>query len=126
MKATGHSLLRHEPSALGRYGIALTAVALCAVVWFVLSRLFDSTALLLVFVPAVLASSALGGLLPGLLATALSLAIGSSFDSAGYEPVRLAIFAVISFGICYWGEQLFRNRRETARITDELLATTDD
>ena len=126
MKAIDHSLPGHAPSALGRYGIALTAVALCAIVWFVLSRLFDSTALLLVFVPAVLASSALGGLLPGLLATALSLAFGASFDGAGYEPVRLAIFAVISCGICYWGEQLHRNRRETARITGELLATTED
>ena len=44
----------------------------------------------------------------------------------GYEPVRLVIFAVVSCGISYWGEQLYRNRHDTARITEELLATTED
>lgn len=125
--ATAHHLPRQSLSLLVRYGLALASVGICASAWFALARLFNSTALLLVFVPAVLVSSALGGLLPGLLATALSLAIYVSFEhSAGYEPVRLVIFAVVGCGIAYWGEQLYRNRQDTARITEELLATTED
>lgn len=122
-----HQIPRQGPSLPVRYGIALASVGVCAAAWFVLARLFDSTALLLVFVPAVLVSSALGGLLPGLLATALSLMICVSFDhSAGYEPVRLVIFAMVGIGIAYCGEQLYRNRQNAARITSELLATTED
>jgi two-component system sensor kinase FixL len=114
-------------SRLGRYGLALTSVALAASAWFVLELLFPSSALLLVFVPAVLVSSALGGLLPGLLATALSLAISFSFDRAvDSDPVRIATFALVSCILSYWGEQLYRNRKNAARVTGELLATTDD
>jgi two-component system sensor kinase FixL len=118
------------PSPTRRYGIALTAIALSASAWFALDLVFERPSLLLVFVPAVLVSSALGGLAPGLLATFLSLAIGSAFDQSlvGGRPdfVGIGIFAIVSLGISYWGDQLYRNRLNTARVTEELLATTDD
>lgn len=114
-------------SAAGRYGVALLSVALAAFVWLALDLVFSSPALLLVFIPAILVASALGGLLPGLLATALSLAISITFDPEGrYDLVRIAIFTIVSGGISYWGQLLYRNRQDTARITQELLATTDD
>jgi two-component system, LuxR family, sensor kinase FixL len=125
--AGASSLSGRQLSPLVQYSIALGSVVVCAIAWSVLAYFFDETALLLVFVPAVLVSSAFGGLFPGLLATALSLAIGAGFhETSGYEPVRLVIFAVVSCGISYWGEQLVKNRREAARITGELLATTED
>src|SRR5690242_5586451 len=85
---------------LGRFGIALISVALCAVAWLALDAAFKFTAPLVVFVPAVLVSSAFGGLLPGLLATALALAIGVGFDSSllTAQPVNTVIFAVVSLG----------------------------
>src|SRR5687767_9006905 len=93
------------PSPTRRYGIALTAVALSASAWFGLDLVFERPGLLLVFVPAVLVSSALGGLAPGLLATFLSLAIGA-FDQSltGGRPdfVGIGIFAIVSLGISYW------------------------
>src|SRR5688572_3620960 len=91
------------PSPTRRYGIALTAIALSASAWFALDLVFERPSLLLVFVPAVLVSSALGGLAPGLLATFLSLAIGSAFDQSlvGGRPdfVGIGIFAIVSLGI---------------------------
>jgi two-component system, LuxR family, sensor kinase FixL len=112
---------------LGGYGVALTSVAFCASAGFVLDLFSETSAFLLIFIPAVLVSSALGGLLPGLLATALSLLISVVFDqSAGLDVVRLAIFTVVSCGISFWGEQLYKNRQEAAQITAELLATTED
>lgn len=114
-------------ATLGRYGVALTSVALCASAWFALDLLFESQVLLLIFIPAVLTSSALGGLLPGLLATALALLISIAFDHAlGIDLVRIVTFTVVCVGISAWGEQLCRNRQETQRITAELLAATED
>lgn len=121
-KSLPTSKQEREIPLFSRYGLAITSVALCGSAWFVLERLFDPTPLLLIFIPAVLVSSTLGGLFPGLLAMALSLAICASLGGPGYEPIRLAIFALISIGICYWGEQFHRNRRETALITDDLRA----
>jgi two-component system sensor kinase FixL len=65
---------------LRAYGVSIASVALCAVAWLVLDRVLGMKAPLLIFIPGVLVASALGGLLPGLLATALSLVIGISFD----------------------------------------------
>src|SRR5262249_161080 len=60
-------------------------------------------------------------------ATVLSLLISVAFyRNAGFDIVSLVIFALVCCGISYWGEQLRRNRRNTARITRELLATTED
>jgi two-component system sensor kinase FixL len=112
----------------GRFGIALVSVALCAIIWIALDALFKFTVPLVVFVPAVLISSAFGGLIPGLLATGLALAIGIGFDRSliTAQPINTVIFAIVSLGIAYWGNQAYRNRRDAERITQELLATTED
>lgn len=117
-------------SLLHRCGVALASVALSASAWFALGLVFNSPALRLVFVPAVLASSAAGGLVPGLLATCLSVLIVATIDQSlapdQRDPVSIAIFAFVSLGLCYWGNQLYRNRSSTARVTEELIATTED
>ena len=102
-----------------RYGLALVSVAFCASAWFALDLLFNTTAPLLVFVPAVLLSSVLGGLGPGLLATVLSLVISIGFEPSLVtgQPITSAIFAVVSLGIAYWGDQASRNRQAAIRTT---------
>ena len=89
---------------------------------------FKVTAPLVVFVPAVLVSSALGGFAPGLLTTALALAIGIAFDPSLLtgQAINTVIFTLVSLGIAYWGDQAYRNRQAADRTTQELLATTED
>jgi two-component system sensor kinase FixL len=115
---------------LGRYGVALASVAISAAAWLILYIAFGRTGLFLVFIPAALVSSALGGLAPGLLATFLSLAFIVIFDftlgGAQRDVAGAAIFMIVSCGISYWGDQLYRNRRDAVRVTRELLATTED
>ena len=120
--------LEKPSSTLRRYGVALASVMLSAIAWFALDLLFKSTAPLLVFVPAVLIASTFGGLGPGLLATALSLATSIGFDPslATGQPVTTAIFTIVSVGIAYWGDQAYRSRQAATRTTQELLATTED
>jgi two-component system, LuxR family, sensor kinase FixL len=114
-------------SGVQRYSLTLVSVAIAAAAWLTLDLLFAGPAPILLFIPAVLAASALGGLLPGLLATILSSAISISFDrESAYSPLLMAIYTLVCCGISYWGQLLYRNRQETARITRELLATTDD
>ena len=115
------------PSQLTSYAIALGAVALSALAWLVLDHFFHNTALLLFFIPALLVASAFGGLGPSLAATALSLALSIVLDDfTRSDPARIVIFTVVAIGICYWGEQLYRNRRKAAHATEELLAATAD
>ncbi len=42
------------------------------------------------------------------------------------QPITTAIFAVVSLGIAYWGDQAYRSRQAATRTTRELLATTED
>ena len=76
----------------------------------------------LLFIPAILLAAGVGGLGPGLLATALSLLAG--IFAGGVENltrpelVEVAIFAAVGIGISWFGEQLYRTRihdQETAR-----------
>jgi two-component system sensor kinase FixL len=77
----------------------------------------------LLFIPAILLAAGVGGLGPGLLATALSLLSGILVGGAGNltmpEIVEATIFAAVGIGISWFGEQLYRTRihdRETARV----------
>src|SRR5262249_13917151 len=77
------------------------------------------------FIPAVLVASGLGGLGPGLLATALSVALGLfvfSPSSSIPETVNAVLFALIGTGIAWSGELLQRNRIQAANSTREALA----
>ena len=76
----------------------------------------------LLFIPAILLAAGVGGLGPGLLATALGLVsgifAGGVENLTRPEIVEAAIFAAVGIGISWFGEQLYRTRihdRETAR-----------
>jgi two-component system sensor kinase FixL len=102
-------------------------VALSFLVRLTLTPVLHSQTAFLYFVPAVLVAAAIGGVGPGLLATALSLL--SSF-TVFIDPVDLTAvwltnglaFTLISVGISWGGELLHRGRARTLAMTSEALA----
>src|SRR6476660_6215177 len=86
-----------EPGVILRYGVAPAVVAMA----------FVARALL----APVLISAAVGGLGPGLLATALSLLaaafIVAQAGAAGFGLVNSIAFAIIGIGVS-WGGELLR------------------
>lgn len=82
--------------------------------------------LLILFVPALLLSSAMGGLGAGLLATALSVA--GSYALHGLsgnhvaDLVDVGFFLAVGIGIAWLGKNLRRTRREAAEQNRVLLA----
>jgi two-component system sensor kinase FixL len=80
----------------------------------------------LIFIPAVLGAASLGGLGPGLLATALSLLLGlllAGGDAVDYpEMLEAVIFAVVGGGIAWFGEELRRTRIRDRKHAADLSA----
>jgi two-component system, LuxR family, sensor kinase FixL len=114
--------------AVFRYGLAPLAVAVAFAVRLALASVLDDASPYLLFVPAVLVAGGLGGLGPGLLATALSVAVGIflMMPSAGPsvpEIAGAALFTLIGVGIAWSGEQLQRSRIRAATIAREALAS---
>src|SRR5579862_910096 len=108
--------------SLLRYGTAATAVAIAFALRAFLNPILGEQAKYLLFVPAVLLAAGIGGLGPGILATALSLAAGVALIPDFPNPtlpeiVSMALFAVIGLGTSWSGEQLQRNRLRAASST---------
>jgi two-component system, LuxR family, sensor kinase FixL len=114
---------------LYRYALSLAVVAASAAVWLVLNRISVGSSNLLVFVPAVLAAATIAGQGPGILAIVLS--VGFALVSTWGTPmstsdlVEIATFVVVSGGISYWGNQLYKNRLGQADATRELITTSE-
>jgi two-component system sensor kinase FixL len=117
-----------QRSSAMRYALAPVAIAIALAARFALHPVLHEEAPYLFFVPAVLVAASLGGLGPGLSATALGLVLGSFFGSSGFanfSPAELAnasAFAAIGVGVAWGGEQLRRNRLRAAASTRETLA----
>ena len=109
-----------------RYGAAAGLVALAAAVRLLLTPIVSDESPYLFFVPAVLAAAGIGGLGPGLTATALSLLLavlilGTHHPLAGGDVVNAAAFGTIGAGIAWIGESLRQSRvRATASTQDAL------
>src|SRR5690606_14914877 len=90
-------LLTGDRSRLRRYAVAIAAVLAMLVLRLIFQDLFQTRAVFIIFVPAVLIASIVGGLWPGLLAAVLSLAASIYLDGrigpATFDPVDYAIFA---------------------------------
>ena len=105
-----------ERGRILRYGIAPTAVALALAARALLAPIFHDDTIFLYFVPSVLISAGIGGLGPGLLATALSL-VAAFFvltNAAAFSNTAMVngvAFAVIGAGVSWGGELLHRSRR---------------
>jgi len=111
------------------YGVAILVVAAGLGVEFVFASVPSGEASYILFVPAVLLASALGGWGPGLLATALGLALGLFFVAetrqlATADVVNGLIFALVGFAVSWRGAILLRFRRIARASTQDAEART--
>jgi two-component system sensor kinase FixL len=118
--------LRLTYSGIDGYLIAMAAVAVTLAVSVALKPFLDGRPLLILFVPALLAASMLGGLGPGLFAIVLGLIGSAAVDSAsGWstlpEVVSSLAFISVGIGLALFGDRLKRSRRETEERTDDLM-----
>ena len=116
-----------ERGAILRYGVAPTVVALALAVRALLTPVLHDDAMFFYFLPPVLISAGIGGLGPGLLATALSILAAFFVLSDPSELSKTtmfngAVFAAIAIGVCWGGELLHRSRRRANLMTRDALA----
>ncbi|WP_167784741.1 sensor histidine kinase [Ramlibacter rhizophilus] len=125
--------------AARRYGTAALIVAGAAVLRWLLQPVAGSTPPYITFYFAVLAAAALGGLGPGLAATALGAALGFTLGRLeGYqpaelsEPMRLLLFVLLGIGASLIAGRMHRAlgaAHETAerfRASSEALALANE
>lgn len=125
--STGAALFRPAVEGhAGRYGAAPAAVAAGFAVWALMAPVVEGQSPYLLFVPAVLISAAIGGLGPGLLATALSLIISLLVTArpihSAPEMFNAAIFSIIGIGMAWSGKLLRQSRLRAALGTQAVLA----
>ena len=115
-----------EQGWIPRYGVAPVTVVLSLAARVLLLPVLHTDTAYLYFVPAVLVAAGVGGLGPGLLATALSLVgVGVILsDSPAIVPMIInhIAFAMIGVGVSWGGELLRRNRRRALLMTRDALA----
>jgi two-component system, LuxR family, sensor kinase FixL len=112
-----------------QYGVAILAIAAGLGVKLIFAPVLGGEASYLLFVPAVLIASALGGWGPGLLATALGLALGLFFVAetrqlATADVVYGLIFALVGFAVSWRGAILLRFWRIADARTQDVEART--
>jgi len=101
-----------------QYAIAILAIAVGLAVELALAGVLHGAGTYLFYIPAILIASAIAGLGPGLLATALGLALGLYYTRdfhvlASADWVTAAVFALVGIGVSWRGE-LLRSSRVTA------------
>jgi two-component system sensor kinase FixL len=115
------------PDSVVRYGVAPAAIALAFAARYLLTPILQDDAPYLFFVPAVLVAAGVGGLGPGLLATALGALLGLFFIAkfpgpSASEVVNAAVFVAIGAGMAWGGQLSRRNRLQAAESTRDALA----
>jgi len=110
----------------GGYAVALAAVAVTLACRLALDPLVGGHTLLILFVPALLAAAAWGGLGPGLFAGALSIACAVFFLESPITALAnlldVSAFAVVGLGATWFGAELRRSRRAAQTNNRDLLA----
>lgn len=101
--------LFHSPVA--RYTVAVSAVGIVAILRLALTPLLEDNAPYLFFIPAILVAAGVGGLGPGLVATAASLALAlaglAGFGALDWPATLNALaFAAIGVVTAWTGERL--------------------
>jgi len=119
------ALIDPKPWA-GHYWAAAGAVVLLAMLAWGLYPWLQGRASFLILIPGVLIAAGFGGIGPGLLATALSTALGILLTRDGALPaatvVEAPVFAVVGIGVSWMGEVLRRTRIRSRRHAKDLLA----
>ena len=107
------------------YWTAAGAVGLLLLLRTGLHPWLEDRAAFVIFIPAVLLAAGLGGLGPGLLATALSLIFGTLLVSSGKlaNPgiLDVIVFAGVGVGISCFGEQFRRTRICDRKTAQDLM-----
>ena len=113
-------------SGLARYGLAIALVALAFALRVLLEPSLQHDSPFLLFVPAILLASGLGGFGPGFVATVLSVALVSRFFASPTDIqadlINGAAFAIIGVGIAWFGESLRRAVLQAFDRNQDLLA----
>ena len=108
------------------YLAAAAAVGLLLMLAWGLHPWLEDRGSFIIFVPAIVLAAGLGGFGPGLLATALSLALGLLLlggNRLGHpEILEAVIFAVVGAGISWFGEELRRTRLRSRQHAQDLSA----
>jgi two-component system sensor kinase FixL len=108
-----------------RYGMALALVLAAFAARLALGSALQGQSLYLFFLPAVMVGAAFGGLGPGLVATAASIAavlLPGAERPSQPELVASGAFALIGLGMAWFGESLSRSRVQAAATTADLIA----
>jgi two-component system sensor kinase FixL len=108
-------------------GLAAALVVAAYLARLLLTQHFGGDVTFLLFIPAILLSSGVGGLGPGLLATALSdllsiYLLRTPFSLSTSELLTLTIFTAIGAGLAGLGEWLLHARAAAAASTQDLVA----
>src|SRR5215471_3678 len=112
-----------------QYGVAIVAIAVGVGVKLVFDSVLRGEASYVLFVPAILIASALGGWGPGLLATALGAALGLFFVAqarqlVAADAVNGLVFALVGFAVSWRGAILLRFRNVADASTQDVEART--
>jgi len=107
------------------YAVAAAASAACLGFRLLLDPYFHDDLVFLLFVPALLASAALGGIFPTLAAGALSIGFSLAVIGAPSlgDPellVRMAVFVILAVGIGLGGERMQRTARDARQLVGDL------
>ena len=112
---------------LAGYAVAIAATAACAALRLAFDPFFHDDLVFLLFVPALLASAAMGGAGPTLLAGALSIVLSLAFigsETLG-DPevlVRGGVFVALTIATGVFGSRMRRNAREIRWFVADLQA----
>lgn len=113
-------------SAWLAYGVGFAVALVGYAAYLALGDVLDGETRFLFYVPAVLVASVIGGIIPGLVVTALVIALGLQTLDLSEIPLPVRISAVayvlIGFGISIAGEFQIRNRRRMLAAGSELSA----
>ncbi|MDZ4373162.1 MAG: PAS domain S-box protein [Phenylobacterium sp.] len=130
MAMGAESTLRAGSAFPGRaigYGIAIAASGACMAARMILEEAYQGRPNFLLFIPAVLAAGAFGGVGPALLATALALIfhvliLGSGIAADATSVISMALFIAIGSAAGFGGQALRRYARAAAAAVDDLAA----
>jgi two-component system sensor kinase FixL len=113
-------------SEVARYALAVAVVAAAFGLRLALEPLLHSQGTYLLFIPAVLISSSIGGLGPGVVSTAMAIILAFAFfldlPLGKSELVYVGIFAVVGIGMALLGDRLHRAQLRAMEVTNDLLA----
>ena len=131
-EATGNTAVfgwlgRRIPQPWLGYAIAIACVTLAFGIRLLLAPILSDQSPFLLFLPAVLIASAFGGAGPGMLATALGIALGLDVLPdfpfiSNTERISAALFTAIGSGTAWWGARLKRKRERAVANTEDLRA----